>query len=392
VTVNGRLLERDRELASLEALIDGAAVGQARLALVEGPAGIGKTQLVTQARRQAAEAGLRVLAARGGELEREFPFGVVRQLFEPIVIREAAQALTGAAAAARAVFESPEAMPGDDDLGDSSYSVLHGLYGLTVNLSSERPLLLAVDDLHWCDRPSLRFLAYLVRRLEGLSVVVVGSLRAADPGADTALLGELAADPLSLSLRPGALSDEAVAELVRARLGTDAHEAFATACHDSTGGNPLLLQELLKTVEAEGVRPDAAHVGVVRDLGPRAVSRAVLVRLARLPEETVAVARSVAVLGEGTELAAVAALTGTDEESAARATAALARSEVLRPEPPLGFVHPLVREAIYRDISPGERELQHERAAQLLSHAEAPPERVAAHLLVIPPRGDPAAG
>lgn len=63
MAVNGRLLERDREIASLEALIDGAAGGEARLALVEGPAGIGKTRLVAEARRLGGEAGFRVLAS-----------------------------------------------------------------------------------------------------------------------------------------------------------------------------------------------------------------------------------------------------------------------------------------------------------------------------------------
>ena len=93
-------------------------------------------------------------------------------------------------------------------------------------------------------------------------------------------------------------------------------------------------------------------------------------------------------LGDGAEVAAVAALAGLDDETAARATRALAQAEVVRHEMPLGFVHPLVRAAVYRDISPGERELQHEQAAQILSHAELPPERIASHLLAIPPRGE----
>src|SRR5918994_198993 len=125
------LLERERELASLTQLVERAAAGQGRLVIVEGAAGIGKTRLLAEARRHAEEASLRVLSARGGELEREFPFGVVRQLLEP------------------------------------SLAVLPGLFWLTVNLSAERPLLLSIDDLHWCDHPSLRFLAYLVRRLDG---------------------------------------------------------------------------------------------------------------------------------------------------------------------------------------------------------------------------------
>jgi DNA-binding CsgD family transcriptional regulator len=385
----GLLLERDGELASLEALIDAVAGGEARLAIIEAPAGIGKTRLVTEARRRGREAGLRVLAARGGELERQFPFGVVRQLFEPVVMRERETTLAGAAATAGAVFDSLEQpQNGDEEMGDAAFAVLHGLYWLTVNLGAEAPLLLAVDDLHWCDRPSLRFLAYLTRRLEGLQVLVVGTMRPSEPGADAALLAELTGDPLAVSLHPGALSVEAVTRLVRDRLGDDADEAFAAACHAATGGNPLLLQELLKSVEAEGITPDSAHAGAVREVGPKAVSRAVVVRLARLREEAVQVARAVAILGDGAELGAVAALTGLDEESAARATSDLAKAEVLRPEPPLGFVHPLVRAAVYQDISPGERELEHERAAQILSHAEVPAERVAAHLLVIPPRGE----
>ena len=113
---------------------------------------------------------MRVLSARGGELEREFPFGVVRQLFEPLLVdRELAErVLAGSARSAVPVFDAVPA-PAEDDQSDSSFAALHGLYWLTVNLAAEGPLLLAVDDLHWCDRPSLRFLAYIARRLEGLA-------------------------------------------------------------------------------------------------------------------------------------------------------------------------------------------------------------------------------
>ena len=166
-------MERDRELASLEGLIDDAANGRASLALVEGPAGIGKTSLMIETRRLAGEAGLCVLTARGSELEREFPFGVVRQLFEPLLAEPERRdrVLGGAAATAAPVFEVVE--QAEEELGgDGSFAVLHGLYWLTVNLTADGPLLLAVDDLHWCDRPSLRFLAYLARRLEGLPALV----------------------------------------------------------------------------------------------------------------------------------------------------------------------------------------------------------------------------
>jgi predicted ATPase len=123
--------------------------------LIEGAAGIGKTRLLGEARQRAEAAGMRALAARGSELEREFAFGVVRQLFEPLLGRERRRALAGAAATAEAVFTAP----GGADTADSSFAALHGLYWLAANLTEEGPLALVVDDLHWCDRASVRFLA-----------------------------------------------------------------------------------------------------------------------------------------------------------------------------------------------------------------------------------------
>jgi AAA ATPase domain len=149
-TSAGELRERDGELAALDELAAAAADGRGRLVLIEGPAGIGKSGLLGGLRDRSAP-GLRVLAARAGELEREFAYGVVRQLFEAPVADARATALAGAAAPAAAVFE---AAPAADAEGSASFAALHGLYWLTLNLTAERPLLLAIDDLHWCDRPS----------------------------------------------------------------------------------------------------------------------------------------------------------------------------------------------------------------------------------------------
>ncbi len=175
--------------------------------------------------------------------------------------------------------------------------------------------------------------------------------------------------------------------LVRERLGGDADDAFCAACHDATGGNPLLLRQLLRALEAEGVRPDAGQAAVVRAIGPRAVSGTVLLRLARLSDDARGVARAAAVLGESAALLPVAVMAGCDERAAAAATGELIRAEILRPDPPLGFVHPLVRDAVYHEVPPAERELEHEHAAQVLRDAGAGDEHVAAQLLVAPRRG-----
>jgi DNA-binding CsgD family transcriptional regulator len=383
------LLERERELEALAAAVGAAAEGTSGLVLVEGPAGIGKSRLLAAAKTLADEGGLRVLAARGGELERGFPFGIVRQLFESLLVDEGARSnlLAGAAGSAAPVFDPPRDRAGVP-FAEGTFAVLHGLFWLTVNLCSERALLLAVDDLHWCDSASLRFLAYLARRQEDLPVVLVASLRSSEPEADQSILEELISEPQAQVLMPGPLTAAAVAEVVRDRMGEGVATAFAEACHSSTDGNPLLLNELLKTLVAERVQPDAAHVPVVAELGPKAASRSVLLRLARLSGDAAQVARAISLLGDGAELPVVAELAALESSAVAGATGELVRAEILRPEPPLGFVHPLVQAAIYHDLAPGERELYHERAARLLAARGAPKEEVAAHLLVIPARGE----
>src|ERR1700748_873301 len=128
------LVEREDDLGALAELLDGLVDGRSRAALIEGPAGIGKSRLLGALRDGAAARGVRVLAARGSELEREFPFGVVRQLFEPALAEgDRDAAVAGAGAPGRSVFG------GEADEG-APFAVLHGLYWLTLNVGAERPL------------------------------------------------------------------------------------------------------------------------------------------------------------------------------------------------------------------------------------------------------------
>ncbi|MGK5173307.1 BTAD domain-containing putative transcriptional regulator, partial [Geodermatophilus sp. CPCC 205761] len=381
------LLDRDRELAAVRAALDDLVAGEPRLLLVQGPPGIGKTRLLTEVRRLAAERGARALCARGSQLERAFGFGVVRQLFEPELVdpQRREQLLGGAAASARGVFDVAA-----DDAAEGSFAVLHGLYWLAVTLTESGPLVLAVDDLQWADRASLRWLAYLTRRMEGVPVLLVGTVRTGEPAQEEELLAELALEPAAVVVRPAPLSPEATAGFVGRRLGEPVSPLFVRACHRTTSGNPLLLRQLVRALEADGVRPDAAHADTVLAVGSRAVSSMVLVRLRRLGGDVPAVARAAAVLGDGAPLPLVAALAELPEPETAAALAALARAEVVHDEQPLAFVHPLVREAVYRDLPAPERALRHERAARVLRAAGAGDEQVAAHLLLAPLRGDDA--
>jgi len=389
------LLERETDLAALRALVDAARGGNGGFAVIEGSAGIGKTRLLAETRATTVKMGLRVLSARGGELEREFAFGIVRQLFEPLLAtapaEERAKLLAGAAGLVAPLF-GESALAETPASGDVSFAILHGLYWLAANAAFAQPTLLLVDDLHWADAPSLRWLAYLVRRLEGLPLMLAVGTRPPQQSEQGALLTELLTDPAAVILRLGTLTRESVVTLARDVFSAEPDAEFCAACHAATGGNPLYLRALLITLAADGVAPTAESSPRVREVGPEPVARAVSLRLSRLPQEAGMLARAIAVLGHGAKLGLAAALAGVEPSAAVEASGALARSELLRLEPALEFTHPVVRAAIYEAIGPVERAEAHRRAAGILAEAGAEPEQTASHLLLVAPAADPFVG
>jgi len=394
------LEERDRELTAIAAVL-----GTGGALLVEGPPGIGKTRLLGCARAAAGE-DVRVLTARGSELERDFPFAVVRQLLEPALEPEL---LTGAAALAAPVLEDGAAAV------EAGPAALHGLYWLTANLAARAPLLVLVDDLHWADLASLRWLAYLVQRLDGMPVAVVAAARPDDAGEGQQVLDVLATHPAVTVLHPGGLSEAAVARVVERALGAP-EPAFVAACREVTGGNPFLLGELVR--QLAGVAPTAAQAPLVSRQTSRTVSRAALARLRRLPPSATALARAAVILGDCAELPLAARFAGLEMPEAAAAADALVAAAIFAPPPdaapelgvaaardggraPLGpglaatrafaFAHPLVHASVYAELGAGDRSQAHARAAELLADAGASAERVAVHRHKCDPAGDPEA-
>ena len=262
--VQDELLERHAELGRLRDLVDSAARGRGAAVLLDGPAGIGKTSLVAAARRLAADRDLRSLAARGGELERDFAYGVVRQLFEAPVAAAAPATrqswLQGAAALSAPILGvaepgapgRPAGQHGNDPLfgDDPTAAALHGLYWLTVNIAAVTPLLLTVDDLHWVDAASLRYLAYLARRVTELPVLLITGSRPPVESHVPELIGALEADPAVIRLVPAPLSAAAVTELVRRDRGRLVADELGKPCHAATGGNPFLVRTLLSALAA----------------------------------------------------------------------------------------------------------------------------------------------
>ena len=385
----GVLLERERELETLRDGVDRACVGEGTLLLIEGPAGAGKTVLAREARGAAERARMMPLEARGSELEQPFAFGVVRQLLEPVISKDPGQddLFAGAAAPAARLFEPGERRPLDADAG---FEALHSLYWLVVNIADQAPVLVLVDDCQWADRDSLRFLAYLAQRIEGLPVTMLLTGRPPDAGGDEAgaLWVQLASRPAAAALYPRPLSESAAVTLARERLGAGAAEEFCRACHTATGGNPLFLWELLRALAAAEVVPSAAAASVVQDVGPAVVSRFVLHRLAALGPAATELARAVAVLGDDSEPPLAGRMSGLSQDDAREAADALVRADIFVPAERLGFVHPIVRAALYEDLAPGERQARHAAAAEALAREGTSAERVTAHLLLTPPTGD----
>ncbi len=397
------LLEREQELDALTRALERSRAGDGALVVVRGEGGLGKSDLLATVDEQAGQAGLTVLVARGDELEHGFPFGVALQLFEAL-LRDAAPEqraalLDGGAAMAGALVDHIAPAPAVWTPGDpgttgaapaAEHGLVHGLYWLTANLAAGGPVALLVDDAHWADAQSLHFLAYLGQRLQGLGTLVVVAGRVSEPGGESGLIDRLAAVPGAVTVAPRALSLGAAAQLLtRPGHGGPLPEApFVTACHEVTGGNPLLLRELAKALREEGVAPTAQGARRAREIGPAPVSRSLTLTLTRLGEEATRVARSVAVLGDDARATHVARLARLSLASAVEAADALARAGVFARGDRAAFAHPIQRAAVYEELEPGERSLAHHAAARVTAEYGAAPERVAAHLAAAQPAGD----
>jgi DNA-binding CsgD family transcriptional regulator len=269
---------------------------------------------------------------------------------------------------------------------DALGAALHGLYWLTANIAARGPILLAVDDAHWADKPSLRWLAYLAARLEGLPVLFVTVVRPGEPGTPSGSISAIAR--AARVIEPSALSREATGVLVRATLGDEASADLCESCHVATGGNPFLLRCLMVELRDHGELWERATTDSVTEIRSEAISRATLARLARLPAPARQLASAIAVLGSTCSLGDAAAIAGLDDDVTIVAADALAAQGVIGESEPLEFVHPIVRTAVYDEIPSHRRVRWHARAARLLDDAEAPADEIAVHLLPLAPSGN----
>jgi DNA-binding CsgD family transcriptional regulator len=382
------LLEREAELALANRLLGRAVAGTGAVVVVEGPPGIGKSELLSAMREAAGRRGFASIVARGSEFESEIPFGVARALFEPMLgaasAWEGRRLLDGVARVGARALGVVEGEPPAD-----RFAAIHGLFWLCANQAERSPLIVVVDDVQWADDPSLAWLGYLARRVGDLRLVVMLGLRSGDPGGGRSELVQLLGDDPVRRIAPAPLTAHAVGTIVRSQLDQDADESFCAAVGELSGGNPFFVREALAAARENGLPAREGSVPALELLASAAVSTPVVARVGRLGDEALAVARAVAVLGAGAEVALAAQLGGLDPLVAELTADRLAAAHILAPVRPLEFRHPLIGAAISDDIAPGARRVAHRRAATLLDRdGQGQLARVAAHLLACGPAGD----
>ncbi|MGY0056473.1 ATP-binding protein [Streptomyces sp. LZ34] len=379
------LHERDVELAQITGALRAAREGGPSLVLLTGPLGIGRSALLQQlpARAVNEAEGVRVLRANAAPVEQDFAFGVVRQLFDSLLAgapRELRERWTRESAGFAHLALADEAMPVDDRPTAAYEPVLRALRSLLEGVCADGPLLILVDDLQWVDTPSLRWLAYLAKRLRGLRAVLVCTLRDGEPRGRHPLLSEVV-EAATHRLRPRPLSSAATAELIRDHFGEPGDEEFIHACHETCAGSPLSLTSVLLDLAAAGHRPTADRVGAVRAARPSDL-RERLARCVRLqPRPVRDLAAAIAVFGDQGDSVLVPRLAGLDPIDFAAALRALHALGLAADEREPRFVHPVVADAVQSSLAVAERERLHDRAAELLYRAGRSDERVAAQLM-----------
>ncbi|MFF8035547.1 MULTISPECIES: ATP-binding protein [unclassified Streptomyces] len=385
------LVGRSAHLGTLSARAAAARAGQPQMVVLDGPAGVGKTSLLRTALDPGGPCdGMTVLYGACRAVDSGIGYSGVRALFGPLNLtarrgRSASLLRGGARHALPALAPDPA---GADSTPGATFPVLNGLYWLAANLMADRPLVLALDDAHWCDERSLRWLDFLLRRADGMPLLVVLARRTDSGRAAGPALTDLVAHHRPLTLPLAALSAGDVGELVRRAFPEASPQpSFVGALTDVTGGNPLELNRLLHKLRMTGVDPDDAGARRVTELGGRIVASTVHDVLDGQPGRVREVARALAVLGpERPEH--LAALAGVSAVQAEEALDVLRRAALVHHDR-TDMVHDMVRAAVLSTVAPAALAALRTRAAQLLSDVGRSPEQIAGQLLLLPRADQP---
>ncbi|MEU9171009.1 AAA family ATPase [Streptomyces sp. NPDC048420] len=390
------LWEREEEVTAVERAVDSLCAGRASsgsVLVIRGEAGFGKTALLAETRRIAEARGCTVWSARGGETLRSVPFNVVRQLLQPALLSlmpEEAREYLGdwydIAGPALGIAD-----PGERQADPQG--VCDGLVAAVRRLARrDWPLVLLVDDAHWADQETLRWLAAFAERLDDLSVLVVVARRPGEASGERARLLEAVASTAGGPLTNlSALSPEATSGLTRATLGEHADAPFCREVWAVTGGNPYETVELLAKVQESEMEPSEGSASELRELNRSARGGGLVARLEELGVDATKFAWAAAILGSGITVSLVAKLSTLKPEEAAACAVLLQDARILTErteDGELEFVHPLIASAVYNSIPDALRRAWHGVAAQVVTDSGLGAAAASRHLLQVHPDDD----
>ncbi|WP_447008120.1 helix-turn-helix transcriptional regulator [Saccharothrix isguenensis] len=360
------LVERESHAELLVSMLADGLAGRGRVALVSGGIATGKTELIytfTESVRDAL-----VLRATGSRGEQQFELGVVEQLFY------AAAMPAEVATRARALLASAMA---DGSPGEGDARSVHDICALLLDLSRDRPLVIAVDDVQFADQASLRVLLHLQRRIRSAAVMLVLGEAAGTSArpAHTALRDEVVRQPQARHLRLRPLSPAGVRDLLALHLGPQAAADLEEPCHVLSGGNPLLVHALIEDFVAAG-RP-ATELGVSEPVPGDAFAQAVHTCLRRGEELLLRVAEGVAVLGELCKTELLARLLELDSRTVRDLFKTMNEAGLMDAD---RFRHPVARTAVLRELDPDELSALRLKAARLLHDDGVPAVTVAEYI------------
>ncbi|HMI92106.1 MAG TPA: AAA family ATPase [Polyangiales bacterium] len=379
---------RGRELEELASAIDDAQHGRGSLWLVTGEPGIGKSRLLEEVARGAADRDVNVLWGRcweAGGAPAYWPFiQVLRALQRVSVDAEAslapyaielAELLPELRASVQARGSSP--LPPEQARFRLMDAVARGL----CDASSHAPLLLLLEDLHAADPSSVLLLDFLSQLLRDAKLLVIGSYREADAQRSPAgaLLARLAGTHPRLALER--LGREQIEQYLEQALGKPPDAALSAAVFATTEGNPLFVGELAR-LHARGQAGGAAARGTALPTGIRTAIRS---RLQLLRADTRELLAMAAVVGRECRSALLAAIAERSADAIARAVDEATEAEVLVETAPgqLRFSHILLQQVLYAELEPARRCALHVRvAAELLRDNVDPTGTERAHHLL----------
>ena len=376
------LLGREDEAAKFHALLDEVCAGELRVIALIGEAGVGKSRLLDELAALATRRGLRVLPARSYESEQVLPFGpwvdALRAggvVDDHEVLRELSPALR--ADLARLLPELGDG-PRTGALGTNPLRIFTALARLIAVTGARRPLAIVLDDFHWADEMSVRFLAFLGRRLAGSATLLAVSVRA--EGLPDAPLLRRTLDELSneahlawTEVRP--LSEADTRRLVQRAAApdasADAEERLAAQAWRLGEGNPFVVLEAMRVWCAQGA-PALDGLSL-----PERVSRSIVDRLERLDARTAQLVSVAAVIGRDFDVGLLLQASGLGDREAVAGFESLLRNGILRREGQrLRFRHERVRDAAAGHLSAPRRALIHRQIAEsleVLSASDHPP-------------------